>query len=254
MKEHETLTTGAPDAFAPFYRTAAQARSWRRWAVALGALVAVQAVAVTLLALRPPFVLVHDHAGGQPPALRRLQLEHHADVVDARLFFTQMAILRFGWQSGGVRRDLESFLGQCHPAHRKAQLRHLLAQEDAGARRGGARVAAETGRTLPTRLDAWQRANFSNQLVLPEHWDEVHCRVRPREPVWDCVMVAELVATVGEPGAAAQPLQVTRQQATFVASLMEVPHTPKTPYGLLVAHLDMVGTADEPGVHREARP
>ena len=254
MSEHEMLTPGAPDAFAPFYRTAAQARTWRRWAVALGALVAVQAVAVTLLALRPPFVLVHDHAGGQPPALRRLQLERQADVVDARLFFTQMATLRFGWQSGGVRRDLESFLGQCHPAHRKAQLRHLLAKEDAGARRGGARLAAEAAVTLPTRLDGWQRANLNNQLVLPEHWDEVHCRVRPQEPVWDCVMVAELVTTVGEPGAAAQPLQVTRQQATFVASLMEVPHTPKTPHGLLVAHLDMVGAAGTPGDYREARP
>lgn len=247
-----------PDVYASFGRTAEQARRWRRWAASLGALVGLQAVALTLLALRPPFVIVHDHVGRRPPEVRRLRLGAPPDARDARLFFTQMATLRFGWQSSSVRRDLESFLAQCHPAHRKAQLRHLLDRPDdaATAAIGGrprAGAATTNARPVPSRLDAWQRGGAVNQLVLPEHWDEVHCRMRPEEPVWDCAMQARLVTTVPADESGREAPAVAELKTTFVASLLEVPHTPKTPYGLLVAHLDVVAGASEAMPPQESR-
>lgn len=257
MGPAQRLEANVPDVYASFGHTAAQARRWRRWATGFGALLGLQAVALSFLALRPPFVIVHDRADGRPPEVRRLQLGTTPDARDARLFFTQMATLRFGWQSGSVRRDLETFLSQCHPAHRKAQLRHLLHRPgDAeatspgrGRQSGAARAPAEA-----SRLDAWQHEGVVNQLVLPEHWEEVHCRVRPEEPVWDCAMQARLVTTVPGHEDGRDAPGVAELQGTFVASLLEVPHTPKTPYGLLVAHLDLVSSATDAPLRRGDTP
>lgn len=243
------LDASQADAFAPFYRAAAQARVWRRWTFGLAFLVALQAAALSILALRPPWVIVHDRVEGRLPAVRQLQTRAPADVVGARLFFTQMVQLRYGWQSGTVRRDIEAFLLQCHPTHRRTQLQHLLQQNVAtGAVQAAALQSAARRRapapSPPSRLQQWERAGLTNRLVLPEHWDEVQCRARPGEAVWDCAMTGSLLTTPDDAMQSEQLGAVTSAQpVTFVGTFFEVPPTMQTPHGLLVAHLDLVAGA-----------
>lgn len=239
------LDASQADAFAPFYRAAAQARVWRRWTFGLAGLVALQAASLSVLALRPPWVIVHDRVEGRLPSVRQLQLRAPADVVGARLFFTQMVQLRYGWQSGTVRRDIEGFLLQCHPTHRRAQLQHLVQTEDGAvmqpAPAGGRRDLAPS---RSSRLQQWERAGLTNRLVLPEHWDEVQCRARPQEAVWDCAMTASLLTTLDD-ALQSEGLggATSAQPVTFVGTFFEVPPTVQTPHGLLVAHLDLVAGA-----------
>jgi hypothetical protein len=161
-----------------------------------------------------------DRTTAAPVVVSTSGAEPEQTVTDVRNFFLQMVRLRYGWTSLTVERDLDEYLRQCYGEHRRLERARLEAP-----------VEGEGDATVP-RLQSWIRAGIAQHLTLPDSLEEISCKTA--EGVWHCTMNANLLAQHLVPQAGEHPIAVPM---TFVGTLLPVPHTPKTPYGLVVGAL-----------------
>jgi hypothetical protein len=209
-----------------------------RWmtccAAAMGLNLILVAV-VALLGLRPPFVIIKDRLAGEVPSVRSAAVDPPIELTDARLFFINMLKLRFGWDSLSVARDLQNFLGQCYRDQRQLEAVHLHALVDdplADAQAAG--DSDDDGDEVPRvpRLQAWARAGIANTLLFSDNLEDIACVKKGH--AWHCHTQATVVTQQLSPPLLSPALQ---QTLAFVATFLEVRHTPKTPYGLVVGAL-----------------
>ena len=203
---------------------------WQMVCAAQTLVILVMTVALVLLAVRPPAVIVKDRLHGEPAILKIAAEEPAIDEVDARIFFINMLKLRFSWDSLTVARDMRAYLDQCYRDQREVEsihLRELVEQQLGGS-----------DDKIP-RLAFWAKARIANTLVLPEHIDDVKCL--KKDTIWHCNVDGSIITqNLGVPFM--QP--PAAQKSTFVATLLEVPHTQGTPYGLIIGALRQFGRDD----------
>lgn len=220
------------DPFENQHRVYRDKTRWQLFCAGLGVLSITLAACVVLLALRPPTVIIKDRLQGQAPELSVGAVEPAITAADARIFFINMLKLRFGWDSLTVSRDMQTFLGQCYRDQRHVEMAHL--SEPVSADVGG------DAQKLP-RLSRWAEASISNTLVLPEQLESIRCL--KKDGIWHCHVQASVVTQSLTP-----PFRhpAPKQDLAFVATLLEVRHTPGTPYGLIVGAMRQfaVGKAD----------
>ncbi len=197
-------------------------RDKARWQIACAVqavMLALLAMAVVLLALRPPTVIIKDRVQGDAPVLSVGAVEPPITQADARVFFVNMLKLRVGWDSLTVSRDMQTYLGQCYRDQRMAEAMHMQELVPVG----------EQGTEKQPRLTAWATALITNTLVLPEQFDDVQCT--KKDGIWHCSVQGSIVTqNLAPPFKSPAP----KQEMAFVATLLEVRHTPGTPYGLIV--------------------
>jgi hypothetical protein len=189
-----------PDPFEPFVALRRSVRVWQATSGALIGLSGLLAAGLVLTALRPPTVIVKERASAEPVLVSTSAPPPEITVADARNFFINMIRLRYGWTSLTVQRDLEDYLKQC----------------------------ADDDEKIP-RLQSWIRGGVANHLALPQTLDQVDCKTA--DGVWHCKMQASLIMEHLIPTPGERPVS---RAVTFVATLLPVPHSPTTAYGLVV--------------------
>ena len=230
MQTHnQTLDPHAADPFDAYHAVFVDKRRLQKFLAAALALNVLTLLVLLAAVLRPAHVIVKDRIAGAPPILARAGVAPPINATDARVFFMHVLQLRFGWSSATVRRDMQTYLGQCLKEQRTRELDYLS--------EAAQQTPSETGPAPRTRLQAWEQAELSNTLIWPAELDDIVCSPQP-QGLWRCEATAQIV-TQGPQNASDETPPV---RTTFLAALYPVRHTVHTPSGLVVGHLRHVVT------------
>jgi len=222
----QSFDANIADPFALYHAPLASARRWRATCVALALLVALLGAALAVASVRPPTVIVYDRSAPESLRIARVPQGVPVTQADARLFFSHMLQLRYGWDSLTVKRDLEQFLGGCYRPARERELAFLRAA-----------VAANERERPISRLSDYMRQSVSHRLVLPAELDQIDCRRRGARQQWDCYVRADVHSRPLFTQRSSPADANVKQSLQFVATLLEAPRTTHTPYGLVLAAL-----------------
>ncbi|RYF12094.1 MAG: hypothetical protein EOO40_02020 [Deltaproteobacteria bacterium] len=222
-----------PDPFEPFNLAATQVRHWRNIAFFLAGVTAVTVLSCLLLLFRGPDVIIKDRLSGEPAVVHPHTGAPPITAADARNFMFHMIRLRHGWTSTNVVEQLDEYLSQCHPA--QVDFERTYAQ---------ATIVPDPKKASKTvrRIDHWAHSSVRNTVVFPDVWRGIQCKENT-EGSWDCLAPVTIVTQRLVPPLSPQSEQ---RQASIVANLLPVPHTKKTPYGLVIGAMrDVLAPSDE---------